>query len=130
MGARDARDSPGRSDFLLAPAGNRVTLCCVNYKLRWLPVGFNGGDLVRLKKFSVGGDVFGPYPAYNFPGAQARPVAQTHIADLCKSDADCDTITTPVLEFDLTTGGGGGAGNTVPLASISGFKTCWLHATA
>lgn len=115
--------------FLLAPGGNKITLCCVKYKLRWLPVGFAGGDLVRLKKFTVGGDLFGPYPAYNIPGAPAAPVAQNHIADLCKSDADCDTITTPVLEFDLTTGGAGGAGKTVPLASISGFKTCWLRAT-
>ncbi|WP_458877283.1 hypothetical protein [Arenibacterium sp. CAU 1754] len=117
------------AEFLKAPGGNRVSMCCVKYSLRWLPIGFRAGELVRLKKFTVGGDSFGPYPAYGIPGPPARPVAQTHVGDLCKSNADCDTITTPVLEFDVTRGGAGAAGATTPLGTVSGFKTCRLSAT-
>lgn len=106
-------------------AGGGLRTCCASYKIGWLPVGFAPGDIVTLKRFSVGDDSWGPYAGYQIPNAPNQPVTQAHEAQVCKEGADCEELKIGKLEFEKR-GGGGPVGQTIALGTIGDINVCKL----
>ena len=103
-------------------ASNQET-CCATYSIRWQARGFQGGDLVILKKFSAGDDSWGPFDAVQIP-AGGGAASQTVNCQACKEGGECDEQRVGKLEFEKRVGGAGPVGRTIALGTIADLKIC------